>query len=331
MRLAICLFALLCAPALAAPPVPIKSRPLAELAIHPVREASAEVVSLNLAKLSSELAARIERIPVEPGQRIAKGAMVAQLDCADAKIAAQRAQAALESSQARQKLAQLQLQRSTELAARNFISGDALDAKKTEVAVVAAEVRLDAAAHAAARREVGKCTLRSPFPAIVEARLAQVGELASPGTHIVQLWDTSRLQLAVQVQADDAGRLAQAKPVFVSQGREYAVKLLRVSPAMNPASRTREARFGFARTMPSPGSNGVLRWRDPRAFVPADYLIQRNSTLGVFVVDGQRARFVPLPGAQEGRPVAATGLPGDVALVTDGRFALQDGMAVTLR
>ena len=129
MRLAICLLALLCAPALAAQPVPIKSRPLVELAIHPVREASAEVVSLNLAKLSSELAARIERIPVEPGQRIAKGAIVAQLDCADAEIAAQRAQAALESSQARQKLAQLQLQRSAELAARNFISGDALDAK----------------------------------------------------------------------------------------------------------------------------------------------------------------------------------------------------------
>ncbi|HUX31913.1 MAG TPA: hypothetical protein VMV78_15005 [Thiobacillus sp.] len=40
MRLAICLLALLCAPALAAPPAPIKSRPLAELAIHPVREAS---------------------------------------------------------------------------------------------------------------------------------------------------------------------------------------------------------------------------------------------------------------------------------------------------
>lgn len=331
MRLAICLLALLCAPALAAPPLAIKSRPLAELAVHPVREASAEVVSLNLAKLSSELAARIERIPVEPGQRIAKGAVVAQLDCADTQIAAQRAQAELESSQARLRLAQLQLQRSTELAAKNFISGDALDAKKTEVAVVAAEVRLDTAARAAAQREVGKCTLRSPFPAIVEARLAQVGELASPGTPIVQLWDTSRLQLSVQVQADDADLLAQAKPVFVSQGREYAVKLLRVSPAMNPASRTREARFGLARAAPAPGSNGVLRWRDPRAFVPADYVVNRAGRLGVFVVSGQRARFVPLPGAQEGRPVAATELPADAALVTDGRFALQDGMAVTQR
>jgi RND family efflux transporter MFP subunit len=331
MRSLICLLALLCAPALAAPPATVKSRPLSELAIHPQREASAQAVSLNLAKLSAELAARIDSIPVEPGQRIAQGAVVAQLDCTDTRIAAQRTQAELESSQARLKLAQLQLQRSTELAAKNFISGDALDAKQTEVAVVAAEVRLDTAARAAARRDVGKCTLRSPYPAIVEARLAQVGELASPGTPIVQLWDTSRLQLAVQLQADDADRLAQSTPIFDSQGREYAVKLLRVSPALNPVSRTREARFGFAKAAPAPGSSGVLRWRDPRPFVPADYLVRRAGRLGVFVVRGQIARFVPLLGAQEGRPAAADALAGDAAIVTDGRFALQDGMAVSLR
>ena len=89
--------------------------------------------------------------------------------------------------------------------------------------------------------------------------------------------------------------------------------------------------FGFAKAAPAPGSSGVLRWRDPRAFVPADYLIRRNGTPSVFVVSQGRARFVPLPGAQEGRPAAVVALPADVELVTDGRFALQDGMAVSLR
>ena len=327
---ALVLFVLLCAQAAAAPPAAVKTRPLAEIALHPVREASAQVVSLNLAKLSAELSARIVRIPVEPGQRIAKGAVVAELDCADTRIAAQRAQAALESAQARHTLAQQQVQRSTELAAKHFISSDALDAKKTEVAVMAAEVRLNAATQAAAQRDVAKCTVRSPYPAIVEVRLAQVGEWASPGTALVQLWDTSRLQLAVQMQAEDAESMTRAQPVFASQGTDYTVKLLRVSPALNPASRTREARFSFPAALPAPGSHGVLRWRDPRAFVPADYLIRRNDMLGVFVVRDGRARFVPLPGAQEGRPALVT-FSTDTALVTDGRFTLQDGMAVTTR
>lgn len=330
MRVALCLLILLCSPAMAATPVAIKSLPLSEVAIHPQREASAQAVSLNLAKLSAELAARIDSIPVEPGQRITKGAVIARLECADTQIAAQRAQAALESALARLKLEQQQLQRSSELAAKNFISSAALDAKKTDVAVVAAEVKLNAAARAAAKRDVGKCIVRSPYPAIVEARLAQVGELASPGTPIVQLWDTSRMQLSVQVQATDAEWLPKAQPVFISQGKSFAVNLLRVSPAVNLAARTREARFTFGKSAPAPGSNGVLRWRDPRAFVPADYLVRRNQQLGIFVVNGQQARFVALPDAQEGRPALAD-LPNDTRIVTEGRFTLQDGVAVNQR
>jgi hypothetical protein len=98
---------------------------------------------------------------------------------------------------------------------------------------------------------------------------------------------------------------------------------------VNLAARTREARFKFGKTAPAPGSNGVLRWRDPRAFVPADYLVRRNKQLGVFVVNGQNARFVSLADAQEGRPALAAALPSETRIVTDGRFTLQDGMAVT--
>lgn len=331
MRLALSLTLLLCLPALAAPPAGVSLRPLSALAVHPAREAPAQVVSLNQAKLSAELAARIVRIPVEPGQRIAQGTTVVELDCGDARIASERTQAALMSAEARLKLARQQLQRNTELAARNFISSDALDARKTEVDVVAADVKVSQAAHNSARRDVAKCTVRAPFPAIVEARLAQVGEWASPGTPLVQLWDTSRLQLAAQVQAADADTLDTATPRFVSQGREIAVKRLRISPAVNPSARTREARYTFTGTPPAPGSHGVLRWQDPRAWLPADYLVRRGAALGVFVAVDGTARFVALPGAQEGRPALASGLARDAQVVADGHFALQDGMKLNVR
>lgn len=323
--------ALLCASAFAAPPPVVKTRALSELAVYPQRVASAQVVSLNLAKVSAELAARIDSIPVEPGQRIAKGATLAKLDCADTRIAAQHAEAALESAEARLSLAQQQFRRNEELAARNFISAAALDARRSELDVARADVKLNAAARAAARRDVAKCTLKSPYPAIVETRLAQVGELASPGTPIVELWDTSRLQLSAQVQQADAGWLPKARPVFVSQGREYPVALVRISPAVDLAARTREARYRFTRESPPPGSNGVLRWQDPRAFVPADYIVRRDSRFGVFVLDARTARFVPLAGAQEGRPAPAGGLAGTARIITDGRFALQHGMTVAPR
>ncbi len=60
MRIALCLFILLCLPAMAATSAVIKGHPLPELANYPQREASAQAVSLNLARLSAELAARID-------------------------------------------------------------------------------------------------------------------------------------------------------------------------------------------------------------------------------------------------------------------------------
>ena len=331
MRFALALFILLSTPALAVAPATVSVRPLDAVVIHPLREAPAQTVSLNHTKLSAEIAARIVRIPVEPGQRIARHAVVAELDCGDIRIAAERAEAAQASAEARLQLARQQLERNRDLAAKNFISADALAGRKTEVDVLAAELQLQAAAARAARRDIGKCAVKSPFPAIVDARLAQVGEWASPGTPLVQLWDTSSLQLSAQVQASDADTLGRSTARFISQGREYPLRLLRISPALNPAARTREARFAFAGTPPGPGAHGVLRWRDPRAWLPADYLVRRGTALGVFVsVDG-RARFVTLPGAQEGRPALADALPTDARLVTEGRRALQDGQPLVLR
>jgi hypothetical protein len=114
-------------------------------------------------------------------------------------------------------------------------------------------------------------------------------------------------------------------------GRRVRSALVARSPAVNPASRTREARFGFGKIIPRPGSNGVLRWLDPRALVPADYLTRRAGRLGLFIINGRTARFVPLSDAQEGRPALAAALPENARIVTDGRLIPQDGMAVSQR
>lgn len=103
MRLALYLLALMCAPVLAAPPPVVKSRPLSELVLQLQREASAQVVSLNLAKLSAELAARIVSIPVEAGQRIKKGGG-SRNSSTPTRALPRSAQATLESSQGRHKL-----------------------------------------------------------------------------------------------------------------------------------------------------------------------------------------------------------------------------------
>jgi len=324
MRAAFITAALVCAPALAQAPA-LAIKPLAEVALYPEREASAQAAALNESRIAAEIAARIEEIPVEVGQTIARGAVVARLDCRDNELALQRARAARDAAASRLALAGHQLERAKELGAKGFYSKDALDARATEVEVLRAEAAQVRAQADTAQRAVDKCIVRSPFDAIVRQRLGQVGELAAPGTSLVALADAARIEVSAQLQPKDAASLRQAKEVrFVGDGGSRALRLLRISPAVDPQARTVEARLRFTAGALAPGSAGSIVWRESRAHLPPDLLVRRNGRLGVFIAAQGIARFKALPEAQEGRPAPAD-LPRDTPLVVNGQLALQDG------
>ena len=300
-------------------------KPLAEIAVYPAREASAQTVALNESRIAAEITGRIEQIPAQAGERIARGAVVARIDCRDHQLAVSRTRAAFQAARARLSLAEQQLARSRELQAKGFLSADALSSRETEVQVLRAEADQARAQRATAARAVEKCVVRSPFAAIVRERLADVGELAAPGTPLATLIDAERLEVVAQVQTKDAGSLAPAKHIsFEGDGGTRPVALARVSPAIDPQARTVEARLRFAGAAAAPGAAGRIVWRDARPHLPAELIVRRNGRLGVFVDEGGVARFKALPEAQEGRPAAAE-LPRDTAVVVAGQLTLQDG------
>jgi hypothetical protein len=99
---------------------------------------------------------------------------------------------------------------------------------------------------------------------------------------------------------------------------------------VDPVERTQEVRLEFVGDKALPGSAGELYWTDNQAHLPAEYLLRRKSIIGVFVVKDNRAEFVALPAAVEGRPARVT-FSGDLQVVEKGRFRLQNGDAVSLK
>jgi len=316
---------MLAPPAAAQPAAGVRLAPLSEVALHPEREAAAQAVPLNESRIAAEVAGRIEAVPIEVGQRLAKDAVVARLDCRDHELAGKRAQAALAGARSRLALAEQQLARGRELRAQGFVSEEALSARETEATVLRAEVAQGEVQLAAAQRAVGKCVVRSPFAAIVRERLGQVGELAAPGTALAVLVDAGRIEVSAQIQTKDAASLTNARGVrFVGSGGSLAVSLLRVSPAIDPQTRTVEARLRFSAPMAAPGAWGRIVWRDTDAYVPPELFVRRNGRLGIFIENSGSARFHALPHAQEGRPARAD-LPLEARIVVKGHLALKDG------
>lgn len=303
----------------------VELQPLSAVAIAPWREASASVLARNESRLSAEVAGTLLRWTVDAGATVKRGEVLAQLDPVDYQLALTRAQAAHDAARARQELSQSQLKRAQELVAQGFFSNEALTQRETEAQLATSDLASSRAALTSAQRQLQKTTLRAPFAASVKQRLAQVGESVAAGTPLYVLVEAGASEVSAALAVDDVASLRRAaQPVFETQGQRCPVRLLRLAGTITAPARTQEARLALSATCSVAGAEGRLLWQDSGSHVPAAMLVRRAQALGVFVRQEGKARFVPLPGAQEGQS-AAVGLPLDTVLVVRGQNALQDG------
>lgn len=315
-------------PAEARATVPVQTARLDSVWEQPWRSAPAQVLARNESRLAAEVTGNLQRWHADVGAEVRQGDVLAQIDPQDLALALERAQAARDAAQARLALGEAQLQRARELVAQGFFSQEALAQRETEVALQRAELAQARAQWQTAHRQLDKATLRAPFAGTVVQRLAQQGEAVAPGTVLYVLSQSGATELQATVAPDDARGLSTATALqFEPQGgeRTWPVKLLRLTRTVQPGTRTQTARLAFdGDGAPPAGSNGRLRWRDPVPHVPATLVVRRGAALGVFVQGNGQARFVPLPGAQEGRAAPVT-LPADTQIVVQGQAALRDG------
>ncbi|HUU73045.1 MAG TPA: efflux RND transporter periplasmic adaptor subunit [Burkholderiales bacterium] len=308
--------------------VSVTTQAFGELAVYPQREAFATVISLNDSRIAAEVTARIVEIPVEVGEVVHKGATLARLDSRDYALAAERASAALESAKSSYRLAEQQMDRARSLVEDGFISGEALNQRENELSTAASQVKSAEADMATARRNVQKCLIKAPFRSIIKERIGQVGEIATPGSALVRVLDADNIEISARVQPDLIPALRDSKRItFESAAGSFELKLRRIVPALDQRERNQGARFRFVKQSALPGTAGRVVWQSTQAHLPPDLVLRRGDKLGVFVARGSKAKFVHLPLAQEGRPAPADLAP-DVAIVTAGRYQLQDGAAI---
>jgi RND family efflux transporter MFP subunit len=320
------------------PPAPmpataIQTAPLDSVWTFPQRSAAAQVLPRNESRLTAEAAGTLQRWTVDVGATVKRGDLLAEIDPTDLALALQRADAALKAAQARLQLGQSQLERAKALVAQGFYSQEAVAQRETEVALQQAELASASAQVSTAKRQLDKSRLYAPFNGSVVQRLAQQGEAVATGTVLYVLAEAGAPEVEAKVDPGETSGLRKARQLrFALPGRDlgWDLRLLRISPTVQASNRSQTVRLGFAplssgaKESPPSGSSGVLRWEDPTPHLPAQLVVRRGAALGVFVKAGNKAQFVALPGAQEGR-AAATQLPADTQVVVQGQAALQDG------
>lgn len=311
--------------------VNVRAQDLGDVLVDFERRAPAEVLALNDATIAAEVSAVVLSVNADVGQAVKTGDLLLELNPVDYQLNLKQAEANLASSKARLSQASARLKRARTLGENQYISADELLERETDVMVSNAQIQADEVAVSIARRNLDKCMLTAPFDGVVRQRMAQVGNFVRNGDPLIAVTQIDQFELDAEIPDGQADEIRNTDFIhFESRGESWPLELLRLSRVINRQGRTRQARFAFTEDAPAVGRSGDLVWRVGEGMLPSNLISRRNGVLGVFVLNSEKARFVALPGAQEGRP-ASVDLPLSSRVITLGRERLQDGASVSVQ
>lgn len=309
-------------------------------------------------KLSAEVTGRVRRVEVHLGDRVKKGALLAQLDDRQFRQAVREARAAVELAEAGELKARVELDsakrdldRKAPLVKKSLLSKGEFDVvtSRHETARSALELARAQTAQAKARLEralldLGNTKIEAPFDGAVAARNVDPGALVSPGTSLFRMTDVDHLVVRFAAPERDVVRLEKGQEVRVAldalPGLDYRGAVDRISPVVDTETRTTPVEVRLANDgRLKPGMFArvevTLARRDDAVVVPASAVVRRQdggdaAVEGVFVVDGETAHYTPVTVGIRSREILeiADGVSVGQEVVTAGHSELKDGAKV---
>jgi membrane fusion protein (multidrug efflux system) len=315
------------------------------------------------AEVAFEVPGRIVTLDYDIGDRLKKGEVLAEIDqttyrqqVREASAAVQMAEAGVGQAKVAVEDLEANLRRKRPLLEKQLISARAiedLDAQlrqaKQKVLVAQASLDQSRARLQTARENLRNTKVRAPFDAQIAARLVGLGSYVGPNQPVFRLVSDKGIYLRINVPEQDAASIAVDTPVTVRIGAlgggVFKARVVRVAPAIDPATRTLRADIELEPTAEQkelikrvrPGMYAQVQVqlgrRDDAVTVPRQVVLEgRGGARYVWVVaDGKahkRSLILGLQGRE--RVEVLQGLQGGESVVLRGFEKLKEGSEVRL-
>lgn len=316
-------------PAAAHDPIPVKVLAVSPAQALPGAEYVGTVEEEAGSWLSFEVGGNIRTLPVDEGDRVAAGQVLATLDETSLRSVHRAALAAL--TQARD-------------AYRRYGSlyrqGTVPEVKWVEIK---SKLEQAESAEQVARENLGHAVLRAPFSGVVSTRQAEAGMNAAPGQAVLKLVRIDHVHVKVAVPESEITRwqVGQTATFTVAAlgGRGYTAKVSEKGVEADPAAHTYTVKLSLAnpggKLMPGMVCH-VKAARTAEAetaatiLPPRAVLLDEENRRFVWIAEGGKAvrRTVQVGQPVAGGVVVTSGLkPGD-RVITDGNQKVSEGMRV---
>lgn len=252
--------------------------------------------------LGFDLTGVITKMPVEEGQRVKKGQLLAKLDDRVARAELGAALAELNQAQVEAKYRGQVAKEKKALLDGRAISRAEYDKANFEAAQAQAALELTRASVAGKKARIASMTLTAPMAGVVAQRLAEPGEVVSPGSeqyNVIRLLACQTVLAEVDFSEKHYTRLRPGLKVIVTAdalgGREFLGAVKTVSPEINEKDRTVQVKVKIDNRdfKLRPGMfvrAAVLGPPDAQLWVPAAAILAREGDAAVVeVAKGRKA------------------------------------------
>lgn len=319
------------------PVVAVQTVPLRKGTITETIKAYGSVIAEagDVRAMSVPFESRVVRVPVAPGQPVAPGADLIEVEASpDALIALQEAKNALEGATGDLKQAE---QRFDDHLATNQ------ELSQAKQALQSAQLKLKSLTD----RGVGQSqTIKAPAAGIVSKVDVQEGQIVQAGTALVELAAGNRLEVRLGVEPADAQALKVDQPVKLqlidraagnsSEGIEGKVRT--IGRRVDPATRMIEVIVSLPGNTDLPLDTFVTghieRTSADALIVPRDAALPGETDAATLFTlrDGKAVKHTVHLGLENDKDVqvVADDLKPDEPIVVRGNYLLEDGMSVTV-
>ncbi len=309
-------------------PVPVSVTEIATGVVSSYISSTANLVPEDEVQILAEAEGRVDRLNVEEGDRVARGAILVALVRDDEEIAVKKAQ--LKATNSR-----LAFERATRVVGEELMSREDFDRIKMEHEIAQQEL-------AEAEWRLEKTLIRAPFAGRITRRDVKIGQHVKIGDSLFTISDFEPLIARIYLAERDVFGLEEGRGVRITlkahEETRFNGRIRQISPVVDTATGTVKVTIEAIRPPASvrPGAfvtiDIVRERREKAVLLPREAVIRELQEAYVFIAKGDVAekREVAL-GLEEGGSIQAiSGVdPGEQVIVA-GQGGLKDGTPIKI-
>jgi membrane fusion protein (multidrug efflux system) len=199
------------------------------------------VVADRQSEVAANVAGRVTAAPIERGQAVKAGQVLAIVDARGFAFSASAAQAQSKAAEEQQRLAESDCARADALMEKGAVSKQEYDRMKTQCAAQGFSASAAQANADLAKKQLGDTTIRAPFDGIIGERYVNVGEYTLAQSKIASLYRINPVRIQISVPEAATPLVKQGETIKVQVAawgeRDFPATVKYVAPALRQSTR----------------------------------------------------------------------------------------------